>query len=121
MEDHTEVLTTLETSDGNKARNMRRAIMSTGTRRSISGGGGNGGKTSGNTRSEIANTTRRRMDVTLKYPTIQYSPNAVSPLLHFLRTPHHTPSTTTIGLHIRPSLLPYRDPSLSVRSPPSVL
>ncbi|PPD74221.1 hypothetical protein GOBAR_DD28838 [Gossypium barbadense] len=52
---HTAVVMTVGACDGDKAKKRRRIMIRTGTKRSIDGGGGSDGRSSGKTSSDAAN------------------------------------------------------------------
>lgn len=64
-------------SDGEKAKNIRAAIIPTGKNRSISGGGGSGGNNNGNTAIDAAKAVNITTLTGLKHRTIVLEKNSL--------------------------------------------
>lgn len=62
---------------GEKARSMRTAMITTGTKRRSNGGGGSGGKTKGRSNIERVRNTITIIDLALKNLTIKLCNNCV--------------------------------------------
>ncbi|KAL3599608.1 hypothetical protein D5086_007526 [Populus alba] len=64
-------------SEGEKAKNIRAAIIPTGKNRNISGGGGSGGNNNGNTAIDAAKAVNKTTLAVLKHRTIVLEKNSL--------------------------------------------